>query len=251
MSNKALPVLLVDIGNTNLKWAIRTVDHPLSIFHATHRDQDLAAFFDSIWGNIEHPLKVLVSNVAGNLIREKLTQWVEDKWGLYPEFPVAEKEACGVINGYNQPSQLGIDRWLALIAARVNQRNSVCIVDAGTAITIDVMDSKGSHAGGLIIPGLGLMRDALLSGTKIPKVTEEARSDMFLGASTSSAVFSGSLHASAALIEKVVNHWYKTENESLTLILTGSDAIHLKSVLEMPCQIESDLVMRGLSVLAQ
>ena len=94
-----------------------------------------------------------------------LTRLTKKKYNVHIEFITAAREYHGLTSGYLDPSLLGADRWLALIGAWTLARTALCVVDAGTAVKVDSVDSSGQHLGGLIAPGIHMMREVLMSNT--------------------------------------------------------------------------------------
>lgn len=157
----------------------------------------------------------------------------------------------GVINGYQQPELLGVDRWLALIAVRHHHPLPAVIVDFGTALTLDVLDGDGRHRGGLICPGLNLMYQSLGNGTAgIAIDGEKIEGDSILGQSTRTAVRLGIHHAVLGMIERVM-HKLQKEWPQLHVILTGGDADEVALRLSAPVHRVPDLVLKGLAVVSQ
>ncbi len=146
---------------------------------------------------------------------------------------------------YQQPQQLGVDRWLTLIAAHAMGSRPVCIVDSGTALTIDVIDAGGRHLGGQILPGFEMMHKALLAGTRIPAVEPVAALSL-LGAETASCIASGSLHAAGALVDRVMARTTSMTGIVPKLMFTGSGAPLLMKAVEHTGVLFTDLVMQGL-----
>lgn len=242
-------VLLIDIGNTNLKWSVMNNDQLSPVYSQSHKTLSPEDLAQSCWKTIDAPNRIYMANVAGQALGKSLSKWMRSVWGLTPVMLSAKHEALGVINGYQDPGQLGIDRWLTLLAVRADETGAVCIVDCGTALTIDFMTAAGVHHGGMILPGLNLMRESLLRDTKIPRVTEVEIESIF-AKDTAAAVAAAALHASAALIERALQEAQRHQLGTLTLILTGSDADTIASVLSVPYKIDSGLVMKGLALLA-
>ena len=156
-------------------------------------------------------------------------------------------EGFGIINGYDNPIKLGVDRWLALIAARAKIKDAVCVVDSGTAITIDILNAQGIHQGGLICPGLTLMQTALNNTTHLPFVEYPSSiTQPIIAKDTENAIANGTLYAICSLIERVV-----AEQSNITyLILTGGDAITLSQQLRCAFSIEPNLVLEGLAIVS-
>lgn len=156
---------------------------------------------------------------------------------------VTEAEAAGVRCAYADPARLGVDRWLAVIAAFEPGRPAV-VVDAGTAITIDAVDGEGRHLGGLIAPGIGLMRHALFNNTdRIPDEGDEVPE--LLGQDTRTAVSGGTLHAAAGLVDRVVAR-LRDETPAIRLLLTGGDAPTLQAHLAHEMEYHPRLVLDGM-----
>jgi len=242
--------LLIDIGNTNLKWAWLEHSGLSGISSARHIDRPLADIAESAWHAEPAPTRVIVANVAGDAKASELRGWTVQAWGIAPEFLVSPPAALGVRNGYALPEQLGIDRWLTLVAAHAKWDEPVCIVDCGTAITVDLLDADGQHKGGVILPGFNLMREALLARTRIPRVSA-ADVRTLLGRDTATAVASAALHSAAGLVERVLREGREEFAVTPRLVVTGSDAQYLLSQIDVPGEIASDLVMSGLRLVAE
>lgn len=245
-------ILLLDIGNTNLKWAWLKDGQLSPLRSAAHRGVEAAQLAQAAWENVK-PSAVYVSNVAGQRLETELESWMESHWGIIPKFLRSPARALGVENAYEEPTQLGIDRWMTMVAARRQFNGPVCIVDCGTAITVDVLDGLGSHLGGVILPGFELMRESLLDRTWIPRVSQFVESDNLLGKSTAEGVAAASFHSAAALVERIVRRIGQQLGVEPDLILTGSDAVALYRYLDLDIDIylEPELVMKGLCLTAQ
>jgi len=247
-------ILLLDAGNSRLKWAVLRNGHYECggvLEHGTTAIKELAS---AAWSALDPPEAVLVANVAGEALRRALNSWVKRHWKLTPEYLAATREEFGIRNAYSDPARLGIDRWLALLAARELLRGPLCIVDCGTALTIDVLAQDDRHLGGLIIPGIQLMRDSLT--TRAPAVrdqVDQATPDQvsLLGADTGSAVAGGTVYAAVAVIDRVLSDLRADVGRHLRCILTGGDAPLLLPLLGSRVQHESDLVLQGLARVAR
>lgn len=241
-------VLLVDIGNTNLKWCWSD-QLPDAIRGVAHGGASAAELADRQWGHLDRPGRVLIANVASPEWLQQLVDWMVRRWGIRPELAVSGRKSCGVTNAYEIPERLGVDRWLALVAAHHEGQSPACIVDCGTAVTLDVIDRQGLHQGGLILPGPRLMKAALLRGTRIPEAQDERPEEM-LGQDTRSAIGLAPLLAIAGMVEKVMREHPWDDAATPNLILTGADAGLLASRLGIPAVIQPDLVLRGLLLAA-
>ncbi len=239
-------MLLIDIGNTNLKW-VWLQDGEMSLLERVNYHADgIAAQAYHCWSHAEKPEKIVLANVAGQQVEDELQQWISSEWNIETEAVTVPAQQLGVTNAYACPEQLGVDRWLALIAAHTNSTSPVCVVDCGTAITIDVLTADGRHQGGLILPGLAMMRQVMLDSTQIPRIGISESNEPLAG-NTADAIASGGLHAAAALVERVAEQMKRPRK----IILTGSDALRLKTVMKLKVEVDPELVMRGLALVAQ
>jgi len=248
--------LLVDIGNSRIKWA-SLVRGKLGHHGNAERGQDpttLAADLEQHWRKIKKPAAVMVSNVAGSGYADALTAWCSQHWEVEPRFVVATTNACDVTNAYTLPERLGADRWAALIAAHNLSTGPACVIDAGTAVTIDVLNANGVHQGGLIIPGLAIMRRALLENTEAlqPATETPASGDVsLLARDTQDGVNGGTLYALVAVIDRVVADVRTELGSEMTRIMTGGDAETLLPLLAGNYHHHPDLVLKGLAALTE
>ena len=240
-------VLLIDIGNSRVKWAWAKQGRiePGQAF-ATRASQEE---FPRHWADAPPPAQVLVSNVAGAAVEAELKAYTEQHWHLAPQLVRSTALACGVRNGYTCPEKLGVDRWVALIGAHHAAPGPCCVADCGTAITFDAIDADGIHQGGLIAPGLTMMREALARGTQgLPLVDSNSQSR--LGLDTAAAIAAGTRLAAAGLIELGLNETAQRLGSQPRLLLTGGDAPRVATELRIPYELRPDLVLEGLRVIA-
>ncbi len=247
MSNKSL--LLIDLGNSSLKWA-RSRDGEFSSVHsASYRATTVTTIAQEQWRGEPDPERVMVSSVASAAVEESLRQWLLEQWDCKPIFVKATSYALGVTNAYSTPSDLGVDRWLTLLAVHQQLSGSVCVVDCGTAITIDLITADGMHLGGMILPGFGMMQEMLLEQTAIAPVAIVESTD-WLATDTAGAVAIGGVSAVVALVDCVLEQAQQRLHQLPQLILTGTDAGRLEEGLLHSGRVESDLVLHGLELLA-
>jgi type III pantothenate kinase len=243
-------LFLLDIGNTSLKWAAWKGGRLADTGMAVHRTASMTAVADANWRNREQPRHVLAASVAGARVAHELTSWVDRNWHVPLTFLRARDQAFGVRNAYRDAQRLGVDRWLALIAAHRFFPGSCCIVDCGTAITIDAIDGQGRHLGGMIVPGLWMMREALARRTwAIESAEVEPR--QALARDTESAVANGSLCAAVGGVEHAFAAARARVGSPLRLLLTGSDAPRLSENLSLEVTVDPHLVLRGLAVFTE
>lgn len=236
--------LLLDLGNSRLKW-VCVENEQFSPVQSLTNSQLTCPTLISIWREL-HPTNVAISCVGNTELLQIIMTTIEQLWGdisLY--FANSLPQACGIINGYKQPEKLGVDRFLALIAAREQTHLPICVVDCGTAITVDVLNEHGEHQGGFICAGLSLMKKALALNTADLPLVEIAQNEGF-ATNTQAAIFNGTLFAVCGLIEKTMSQL----PENTQLFLTGGDAEQISSQLSRPFFLENDLVLKGLNSLA-
>lgn len=233
--------LLIDMGNTRLKWGIATGGQIIagqSLLNTRINRHELI----ELWKDISSPKRLAVSCVSANRLLELVQSVAFELWLDVDIILVKpQAQAFGVINAYQQPEKLGVDRWLSLVAVWQQHQASACIVDCGTAITVDLIDADGRHQGGLISPGLTLMKKSLGQGTEALSVSEASYA-FGLANFTEAAIYSGTLTAAIGLIEHVLTK----QPENTQLILTGGDAELIAGQLDAVSIVDPDLVLRGL-----
>ncbi|MBK8814023.1 MAG: type III pantothenate kinase [Methylococcaceae bacterium] len=239
--------LLIDLGNTRLKWAIANTldlaDQPPINNTEINPDTLFAA-----WRNLAPTPECLgIACVGSGRLLETVVSVATTLWPAITIYQAKSAAHClGVYNSYPEPEKLGVDRWLSMIAGFNTYRSALCIVGCGTAITLDRLDSSGKHLGGLICPGLRLMRHALADGTE--NLKSVSRNFPFeLANFTDAAIYNGALAAACGLIEHTLKH----QTEELQLLLTGGDAGIIAAQLDRSALIEPNLVLRGLALSIQ
>ena len=245
--------LLIDIGNTRIKWAYGDQERLFRPGDLVHRGRRgvLAEF---VAGLTAVPEGAYAVNVAGSRIETELAAELGKRFGVGVRMLRTAERAGDVVNGYRLPEQLGADRWAALVGAWQRYRAAICIVDAGTAVTIDAVAADGRHQGGLILPGLQLMLESLQRDTSdiehffAQGGGEPPDSDM-LGLDTRSAVEHGALVSVAGAVEKVVAT-LAGQGMPPRVLLTGGDAVRIAPWLSVPFEVEPLLVLDGLRRLA-
>jgi len=246
--------LLIDIGNSRIKWTMRSAGSLHDAGSTEHCGDNTAVnvMLDAI---TTAPTGVSATNVAGEQFGVLLAGMVKERWGLPVRFAVTQLQAGPVRNGYDDYRQLGIDRWLAVIAAVDQFAGSICIVDAGTAITIDAVTTNGAHLGGYIIPGFALMHQSLgaetgdlnrLVGDR-QQLSATASEHAVLGCSTVAAIAGGTVTAVCCLIEQCVGV-LRADGNDPTIVVTGGDARQLMHHLGAGIQHRPQLVLEGLAL---
>lgn len=247
-------ILLVDIGNSRTKWSLRQ-DGAQQRGGVFSYDAPLfARTLDFEWRGIAAPERVLVSNVAGAAVADALYLWVQNKWKLHTEFAKSQKQALGVTNSYARADRLGVDRWLAMVAARRRVASgAVCVVDCGTAITVDVIDSTGAHLGGVIAPGITAMCASLMrSAAEIGNVHDHFPDPaLWVATDTQNGVLVGTRTAAAALVDRMVQDAGRRLAADVKVLVAGGDAPIIMPVLQSAHDHVPDIVLDGLALLAE
>lgn len=246
--------LLIDIGNTFLKWGLfrsgtrgSARENRLESGHVLLEEiPALAAQFTKF----PTPEKIVISNVAGTRVRSTMIRVIE----VWPDAPpphwvIPRAEQYGIVNHYRNPAQLGSDRWAALIGAR--QRlgaKPALVVVCGTATTIDFLTADGVFQGGVILPGVGLMLRALhLHTAALPDADGEY---VETPTQTVDAIASGCQHAQAGAIERLYR-MHSAHQPGLICLLSGGAARALSPRLTIPFELQDNLALEGLFHIAQ
>lgn len=245
-------VLLLDIGNTRLKWA-RLKDEAFlpggEILHSGQLENEMLSQVAQDFS----PAHVAAVSVVGKKNELLLREWGRREFQLEIEFVTAAQHVNGVISGYAEPTQMGSDRWAAMVAAHQQWEGNLCVIDAGTALTLDLLQQDGQHLGGYILPGLKMMQHCLLVGTEIPVSIDSVilASTSKVGDNTISCVANGAVQAACGLIERTMVQFEQEKKETIQCILTGGDSQYLADNLAISCVIEPDLVLRGVGYIVR
>ena len=228
----------IDMGNTRTKWrcgcAVGALPSP-----------ELPALRSE-------PSRVRVATVLGN--HRTVARTIADRYGVEAEFAATASDLAGVRCGYADPARLGVDRWLAVVAAWQRSRGPVIVVSAGTAATVDFVTLDGSHEGGHIAPGLRVLRDCLGRNTADVRATGSMTRTIAPGApgapgvDTVSAVSSGTFLMLSAFVEAAIKGFAERHGSEAEVFLTGGDAELLAGRLSTAVRHEPHLVLDGLAI---
>lgn len=240
--------LLVDLGNSRLKWAQGAPDswHTGAVAHA---GENMQAVLDAAWGKLVRPEKIVLSSVVAANTRDVLLAWCQRRWSLAPQVVQARAEQLGVKHCYAQPETLGADRWAALIAVRGLTQANACIVDCGTAVTVDALAANGEFRGGAIFPGLQLLRASLLQGTGGIR-DARGQANAVPACSTADAVAGGTLHGLVGAVTRLLDEQMRALGAGTQVFVTGGDAPLLLPYLKIGAREVPDLVLQGLARIA-
>jgi type III pantothenate kinase len=242
--------LAIDIGNTRLKWAQYASPQPGATLlrHGAVFLEMIDSLAETEWHSLSAPASMLGCVVAGEGVKRRVEEQLEI-WDVEPRWVVSSSQACGVINSYDHPSRLGVDRWVAVIGARhrvlaQGAARPALVVMVGTAVTVDAVDADGRFLGGLILPGFGLMLKALEMGTAGLKAPTGEAVDF--PTNTSDALMSGGTDAIAGAIERMHRKLQGHTGQSPALIMSGGAAVKLAPLIELPFELVDTLIFDGL-----
>ena len=228
----ATRVLVVDAGNTSIKFTAFEGEQVLWVKRGESFPVDTVFSPDVIYF-----ASVRSKEQSALLHADIQAEFPYSKWVTL----TSQATVCGVRNAYIEPERLGIDRWLSVIAAHHVVKGDVVVVDAGTAIKVDVVNKEGIHLGGYIAPGLVMMEDSLLSKTaRIRYDADEVVVGYGLPDSTARAVTEGCREMALGFLERIY-HCYP----EFKWVVTGGDAQVLLSSLGVSLECQPDLVALG------
>lgn len=241
-------MLTIDIGNTKIKIGVWEESKLVNVISFAYAGIDIKSKLSEVLLSCSQQDEVIICSVAADKNNDSVREWLKDNWNVLPDFVASDKQFAELKNGYKVPSQLGNDRWVAIISAYMQYQKAVCVIDCGTAVTIDVVDSLGQHLGGLIMPGLNTMQQSLLSNTD--GIRESQGIDVFLANNTSDAVFSGCNQLLISGLNGLIGQYKKQLGDELVCVVTGGDGEMVKQQLQHDCYYEKDLILYGLQLLA-
>lgn len=243
--------VVVDIGNSRFKSAIddETGLQPLRAF--AWKDTFLHDALKEVWlealdGRI--PESVIVSNVAGERLLPNLSAWCLTHFHIAPISVKSSASFQGLINGYADPGAFGVDRWAAMVGARSEHSGSLCVIDSGTATTVDLINASGRHLGGAILPGIYTMRRSLGKYTDALFAADGEMNPF--SDNTAGGIAGGTGFASVGAMDRMVDEANKQVGP-VTTIITGGESGILESLMLSPVIRDPLLVLKGVSLLGR
>jgi type III pantothenate kinase len=247
--------LALDIGNTRLKWAMYDAPKPDAklLHHGAEFLENIDKLADGAWKSLPQPAHVLGCVVAGDTVRRRVLEQM-DRWDVVPQWVVPSDSEAGLRNGYDHPTRLGADRWVAMIGAYHRMLSQgdpqpMVVVMVGTAVTVEAVDASGTFMGGFILPGHGIMLRALESGTAglhVPTGTVKQ-----FPTNTSDALTSGGTYAIAGAVECMVQHVRAHCGVEPKCIMTGGAGWKMVPSMTRPFELVDNLIFDGLLHMAQ
>jgi type III pantothenate kinase len=244
-------VLVLDVGNSRTKWGLHSGRGWTTLGITPNNEIGTLALRE--WQNLPRPLRVVGVNVAGEAARMRI-EALTARWRVLPEWLSPTAAACGVVNRYQQPSQLGADRWAALVAARARALaappgpQATVVVNAGTAVTIDALDADGTFLGGVILPGLRLMLRTLADHTAGLRFAPGTFRQF--PTNTGDALYSGAIQAIAGAVAEMRRHLAR-DGADVRCLISGGAAEEIAPHLAAPVEIVELLVLEGVLALAE
>lgn len=236
-------MLLLDVGNTRLKWGLADAQG-LRESGAVVHDGEPAEALRAL--HLPQPGELWVAHVTGAAHEARLSQTLKALLGRDPRYARSAAQWRGLRNAYAEPERLGVDRWLVMVAAWAERRTAACVVDAGTAMTVDCLDAQGRHLGGIIAAGLLTQQRAVLGHTRFATRDVAATYDGGLGLDTEACVRQGAMLACLGAIDRAAAR----AGAGARCLLTGGDAALLLPHLDGRWEHRPHLVLEGLLRLA-
>ena len=248
--------LAIDVGNTRLKWALYESARPHAALQAHGAEflENIDKLADGAWAGIPAPEKMLGCAVAADAVKRRVEEQMEELWDVPAHWVVASAAEAGLVNGYDHPTRLGADRWVAMIGAwhralGQGKPRPLVVVMVGTAVTVEAVDAHGRFLGGFILPGHGIMLRALESGTAGLHVpTGDVRE---FPTNTSDALTSGGTFAISGAIERMVQHVRRHCGAGPACFMTGGAGWKMAPHLSVTFELVESLIFDGLLEIAQ
>jgi type III pantothenate kinase len=243
-------VLLVDIGNTRLKWSVlrgEKLGRQKALEYAGLTAGDLERQVFATRGIT----RVVAASVGSTRLNRLLAAACRRKTGLSCEFVASARNGAGLTTRYRHPWRLGVDRFMAVIAGyHMARARGACVIDVGTAVTIDLVDTMGVHLGGAIIPGPQLMVGSVLKNTAgiAERASGAGLTRGFFAQDTRAAIEQGARYAAAAVIDRAVTEAQRVLQRTPLVLLTGGAAMQIEPLLHSSYVSVPDLVLRGVAL---
>ena len=251
-------ILLIDAGNTRIKWAVvdtivlAPTEAPLWLDQGSVSHAEMSTL-QVTWAGLPVS-RVLMSNVAGEQMQHALTSLLASCVdGVEPERFISSRECAGIKNTYQQATQLGCDRFASAIAAHaLFPLRALLVVTCGTATTIDAVTADGTFIGGMILPGLQLMAQSLARNTaQLPQIAESISLHQIFADNTDQAITSGCINAQVGAIIRAYETLAGMRAHPVSCIISGGAAKFLTPHLRIDFKHVENLVLTGLCIVAK
>lgn len=258
--------LALDVGNTRLKWALYSSAQPAAELLGQGAEflENIDKLSDGAWAPLAAPTRMLGCIVAGDAIKRRVEAQIDERWpsdDITPYWVVSSTGEAGLSNGYDHPTRLGADRWVAMIGAWqymlarcANQPRPVVVVMVGTAVTVEAIEvdasvpGHGKFLGGFILPGHGIMLKALESGTAGLHVPTGEVSEF--PTNTSDALTSGGTYAIAGAVRRMRHHVQQRTGAEPLVVMTGGAGWKMLPTMGIEVELVESLIFDGLLEIA-
>jgi len=256
-TNLFMTFLALDVGNTRLKWGVYESPAPSAKLLGSGAVflENIDRLADEDWRELPEPTHMLGCIVAGEAIRRRVEEQME-LWDITPHWAVSSAAEAGLTNGYDHPTRLGADRWVAMIGAHARMLHAhqgapkpMVVVMVGTAVTVEAIDASGKFLGGLILPGHGIMLRALESGTAGLRVPTGEVCEF--PTNTSDALTSGGTFAIAGAVERMVHHVRQHCGAEPACYMTGGAGWKMAPSMSVQFELVDSLIFDGLLEIAK
>ncbi|MGI9229630.1 MAG: type III pantothenate kinase [Gammaproteobacteria bacterium] len=239
--------LLIDMGNSRIKWAAAEA-HRLSATGAvSHEGEDFITGLQQKWSGLARPEAVFIASVVRAALNGAVSRLVSDLWGLEPVLLSSEAESGALKNAYRDYREMGVDRWAAMLAAVNLYPPPLCVIDFGTAVTVDIIDKDKQHRGGYIMPGQGLAAIMLSKAAHGLSATRPQQYATEPGLATQECLANGYATALVGFVRQAMEQAQAITDGEVKLIITGGGAKAISPLLPMDYIHDKDLVLSGMA----
>lgn len=239
-------ILEMDFGNSRVKWRLRNQQEVL-LRGVAANNQGLNEIAKNLQVIKDQIKSIWIACVLDESAQSSIIDWSAENFNIRPLFARSTSQAAGVTNGYHEPGKLGVDRWLAMLAAYQLSRSASVVISCGTAMTVDLLTDSGSHLGGYIVPGWQTALTSLNQSTQLIRLLDVAESGLQPGFNTQQAVDHGLTAAYVGLIEIAITQLKtQTNRQAVTMLATGGDAQRLSGYFAN-LVVREELVLDGLA----
>lgn len=236
-------MVLIDIGNSRTKY-VELVDGKLSTTSQLDNNDFTPVYFTK---HFSQSSKVVVANVAKSTLTAELKAWCQSNNIGFIQVH-SEQQKNTLVSAYQKPTQLGIDRWLALLAAtHLYQNQSVLIIDAGTATTVDLVASNGQHQGGWILAGINTLFNSILTHSTLVHAESKTAPNLAFGSNTTDNVNNACWAATLGMINQAITQ-AQLVSDIDHIILTGGNGLALTELLMAETTKTADTTQKSISV---
>lgn len=241
-------VLAVDSGNSFLKWAY--FENNQRIIQNKVHNEDVEKLSDS-WEALKQPDSIIVSHVSSRVIYDKLSR-LFNVWDTMPHWVTALPRQCGVTNSYEEPGQLGSDRWAALIAAWDKYHESCLVINIGTAMTVDALSDDGVFLGGIIVAGPYILLNSIQLNTQLNLNNENNYRYENFPIRTTNAIYSGVIQSLLGSIERMMRLFSLQQGCAVkNCVLSGGGVADILPFIDFNYTVINSLVLDGLLIIAK